>query len=286
MKRINIPIKYSPDDLYDELLEKGSYNEIFIQNLLRNNIKSVYATKEILSGKQLEIEIYPEFFKGQAGAPVKKKVNKDVQDNLNDKNARKQVNRLIECNFTVNDIWITLTYNQDKRPEDMKSAIKNMQNFIRRINYRRKKLGLSKCRYIYITEHSPDSKIPWHHHMIMDGDMDRDIIEECWKLGDRIETKKLVPDENGLVGMANYITKCREKSQKRWNSSVGLIKPKVTVNHYKFKRKKVHNMVLNQNIIQELMEDTYKNYKYTESEVRHNNFNGYWYIYTRMRRRE
>lgn len=279
-------MQYDPDAWFDEKLEQDSYNEIFIQNIIRNSIRSVYATKEIVSGKQLEIEIYPEFYKGQKDCPVKRKVNKDVQDNLNDKNARKQVNRIIECNFTLNDIWATFTYYEDKRPKDMRQALKNMQNFIRRVNYHRKKLGLPKCRYIYITEYVPEAAIPWHHHFIMDGDMDRNIVESLWKLGERTETKRLVPDESGLLGMSNYITKHREKSQKRWNSSTGLIKPKVKVNHYKFKRKKIDEMVINQNIIKVLMESTYKNYRYVEAEVFHNKFNGYWYIYTRMRRRE
>lgn len=90
-----------------------------------------------------------------------------------------------------------------------------MTNYIRRINYRRKKLGLPKAKYIYVTEHDPDAKIRWHHHVIMDGLLDRDVCEKLWKLGERSQSKRLEEDAYGLVGMAKYITKDKHRQKMR-----------------------------------------------------------------------
>ena len=92
----------------------------------------------------------------------------------------------------------------------MEVATKNMQNYIRRLNYQRKKQGLSNARYVYVTECSEKGR--WHHHIVMDGDVDMDTVEAVWNLGKRNEIRRLQRDENGLVGMARYITKEKSKS--------------------------------------------------------------------------
>ena len=170
------------------------------------------ATKEIRSGDQLEVEIYPEFTKGQKDQipdEGKRKRQRQAQKNLNDKNSKKMCERVISENFTDRDIWATFTYTDDNMPASMEVATKNMQNYIRRLNYQRKKQGLSNARYVYVTECSEKGR--WHHHIVMDGDVDMDTVEAVWNLGKRNEIRRLQRDENGLVGMARYITKEKSK---------------------------------------------------------------------------
>ena len=167
----------------------------------------------------------------------KKKYQRQAQKNLNDKNSKKMCERVIGENFTDRDIWATFTYTDDNMPASMEVATKNMQNYIRRLNYQRKKQGLSNARYVYVTECSEKGR--WHHHIVMDGDVDMDTVEAVWNLGKRNEIRRLQRDENGLVGMARYITKEKSKKgkyQKTWCASKGLRKPKEKVNHYKTKR--------------------------------------------------
>lgn len=60
--------------------------------LKEGKVKSIYATKEIRSGDQLEVEIYPEFTKGQKDQipdEGKRKRQRQAQKNLNDKNSKK-----------------------------------------------------------------------------------------------------------------------------------------------------------------------------------------------------
>lgn len=147
-------------------------HEWFIENLFQHRKKVVYALKEITAGDQFEIEIYPQFRSMDEVPPEGRTIKKDnnkAQKNLNDKNARKYVERLINENFSDRDIWMTLTYDDAHLPPDgdVDAAIKNVQKYIRRINYQRKKRGLPNAKYVYVTAYNPDAEIRWHHHIVM-----------------------------------------------------------------------------------------------------------------------
>jgi len=292
-------IPYDYEAAYSKALE--DMHEWFVEQMLKNRKKVIYALKEITAGEQFEIEIYPQFSSMDDVPPEGRSIKNDnskAQRNLNDKNARKYVERLINHNFTDQDIWITLTYDDDHLPQDgdIDAAIKNMQNYIRRINYQRRKRGLPNCKYIYVTEYNPEEEIRWHHHLVMDGSLDLDTVERCWKHGSRNEVRRLEKDENGLSGMANYIVKEKKriKSEKRWNSSQNLMNPDIRVVHskrpaaggsYKQIGSYVDRMVKERDSIQEQLAKWYPDYKFTDANVYYNDFNCMFYIHARMRKR-
>ena len=231
-------IPYDYEAAYNKAME--DMHEWFIENLFQHRKKVIYALKEITAGDQFEIEIYPQFRSMDEVPPDGRTIKKDnnkAQKNLNDKNARKYVERLINENFSDRDIWMTLTYDDEHLPPDgdVDAAIKNVQKYIRRINYQRKKRGLPNAKYVYVTAYNPDAEIRWHHHIVMDGALDMETVESCWKQSSRNEVRRLQTDENGLSGMANYIVeeKNRVPSEKRWNSSQGLRDPRIKVVHSK-----------------------------------------------------
>lgn len=275
-RRKAVYVPYDYEAAYKNSLDKmEEANEERI--LKEGKVKSIYATKEIRSGDQLEVEIYPEFTKGQKDQipdEGKRKRQRQAQKNLNDKNSKKMCERVISENFTDRDIWATFTYTDDNMPASMEVATKNMQNYIRRLNYQRKKQGLSNARYVYVTECSEKGR--WHHHIVMDGDVDMDTVEAVWNLGKRNEIRRLQRDENGLVGMARYITKEKSKKgkyQKTWCASKGLRKPKEKVNHYKTKQKDVDRIVKGDlNVCDHLMKWYGDKYDFAEAEVKYNTF--------------
>lgn len=294
------PIPYDYEAAFNKSL--ADLNEWFVRQMAIHRKKVVYALKEITAGEQFEIEIYPQFRKMDDVPKEGRKVVKDnnkAQKNLNDKNARKYVERLINKNFNDRDIWLTLTYDDDHLPPDgdIDAAIKNMQKYIRRVNYQRGKRGLPNAKYIYVTEYDPDAEIRWHHHIIMDGMMDMDIVEKCWKQASRNEVRRLQKDENGLSGMSRYMVKEKKriKSEKRWNSSQGLQEPDVKIVHskqpekgkgsYKPIGKYVDSMVRNQNTISEVLAGWYPDFDFTNASVYYNDFNYMFYIHARMRRK-
>lgn len=281
-RRINY-IDYDYENEFIDPLDKA--NDSKIEKLLKaGKIHSVYATKTIRAGTQFEVEIYPEFTKKQNENLNLKKRNNKAQKNLNDKNARKRVERLINTNFTSGDVAIHLTYDNKHLPATEEEAFKNMKNYIRRINYKRKRKGLEPAKYIYVTEHNEKKKIRYHHHLVIDGAMSMDELEDMWKYGDRNQTRKLAPDENGLTGLANYLVK-DPLGNKRWCSSLNLKKPKESKSYHSFKARHVEKMVANRDRVKEMLESKYKNMILVSEEIKYNEINERFYIYARMRER-
>lgn len=293
-RKKNVYVEYDYEEAYQKQLE--NLEEDIIKRMMEGKkIRYVYATKEIRSGEQLEVEIYPEFARRQQGEipeEGRRKKSRQAQRNLNEKNSRKQCERTINENFTDEDIWATFTYTAENAPVSMKVAQKNMQNYIRRLNYQRKKRGLPNARYVYVTECGDKGR--WHHHIVLDGDIDIDTVEKLWTLGKRNQVRRLEKDENGLVGMAKYITKPKGKGkkeeegkyQKTWTPSKGLKKPREDKNHYKTKQSHVDKMVKGELKVEDHMKKWYaaEGYIFTEAEIRYNKWNGQYYIYARMRK--
>lgn len=292
-------IPYDYESAYTSNLEM--LHEWFISNLLKHRKKAVYALKEISAGDQFEVEIYPQFRSMDDVPPEGRRLKKDnskAQRNLNEKNSRKYVERLINENFGNKDIWITLTYDDAHLPPDgdIGAAIRNMQRYIKRINYQRKKRGLPKAKYVYVTAYDPGAEIRWHHHMVMDGALDMETVEACWQQSSRNEVRHLQKDENGLFGLANYIVeeKNRIRGERRWNSSQGLRNPGIKVVHskrpasggsYKKIGSFVDGMVKDRDSIPEVLAKWYPDMEFTNAEVYYNDFNCMFYIHARMRKR-
>lgn len=283
--------------------DAGELDEWMIEQMLRTGkIKCIYATKEIYAGNQLEIEIYPEFTREQAKRvgvwqwhPDKAK-QKEAQRNLNDKNARKWLRRLIEHNFDNQDLWITLTYSVE--PADIEEATRNIKKFIRCINGKRKRRGLPNAKYVYVTEEvSEDGEVVRiHHHMVMDGMLDLDTVIKTWKHGGRNEYRKIEKDDDGIAGAMEYMLKPaaekrRKKHRKRWAASTNLEQPPEK-KHHQTRQKDVQKMAQQHDYIREYVENVkmrsgkkrYAGYIYTRAEVRYNELNGMYYVKIRMRK--
>lgn len=275
-------IDYDYDEVFDtpiDLLEESA----IVQALEKRDITSIYATKTIKSGNQLEVEIYPEFTKKKAITKNGRfQKHKDIQNNLNDKNSRKSFIRLVNTNFTKKDYYITLTYEDKHLPEDMKEAMNNIRNYIRRINRLRKKKGLENCKYVYVTEWKKGDKgIRCHHHAIIEGGISMDEIESTWNKGRRNNIRRYDPtEEDGGTGLANYLMK-DPQGNKRWVSSKNLKKPVIRKNHQDFSNKKVKKMVADTAIISGVMSNKYKA-EFKEVEIKYNHFNNKWYLYVKM----
>lgn len=278
-------VEYDYESVFDIEVDSDALEE----HKVKSKDKSVYATKEIYSGEQLEVEIYPTFTKKEIEEIQKQQQEKEKKrnKNKNDKKARKEFTRLANANFNDGDYWLTLTYNNNDYPVDMDEALKNMKNYIRRINRARKKANLENAKYMYITEWTEGKNgIRCHHHMLIDKGIGMEKLEGLWTKGRRNQVRKIKKDEYGLAGMANYLTK-NPKGSKRWCRSTNLKKPVVKKNHYKFKKSRVNKIVKDfKGTIAETMESTYKNYIFTDAELYFNYYNNGYYIYARLRKKE
>ena len=163
-------------------------------------------------------------------APRKYRESTPKQKRLNAKKAKRYFEALVEANFEgTRDFVVHPTFSEDNYPESEEQAHKLVKNWIARLNYRRKKLGLPNCKYIIVFEKSPRGRM--HFHVLMDGQLSREEVEERWQLGycnaDRLRSDPKI----GLQKIISYLSKggeTDEKNSKRWISSKGLIKPWVS----------------------------------------------------------
>ncbi|RHM59678.1 hypothetical protein [Coprobacillus sp. AF33-1AC] len=273
-------IDYDYENYYDN---RFNQEDLDIKKLLDKNLIGVqYCSKTIQSGNQFEIEIYPLFSKKEMDKfNPSKKPTRLAQKSLNDRNARKHFIRLINNNFNKDDYVMHLTYSNENLPPTIEAAEKEVYKFIRKINYRRKKLGLKNAKWIYVTEHDPNKKIRIHHHLIIEKGLDRKLMKDLWMLGTRIKVEELEPDEDGLTGLATYLSK-DPKGKKRWKGSKWLKKPIERKSYTVFSKKKIKNMISNEMLVSQYLNANYKSKKYVKHEIRYNKVNRMYYIYARM----
>lgn len=269
-------------------------------------MRSFIREKKIYCGKQyMEVDIYPytktqQELNKRGKRAGKQKESMPKQKNLNDKNARRYLTQLANTNFTDSDHHITATYKDKFLPATIEEAEKEATNFLRRINYRRKKEGLTPQKYILVTEYTTEKEtekpIRIHHHIFVSGGMDRNIIENLWSKpkrkgepkGERIgyiNADSLQPDENGLAALCAYLTK-NPRGKKRWSSSQNLEKPMSSTNDSKYSRRAIEKLAKNQPDLT-YWETKYPGYTLSSQEygmdTRYNDVTG-WSIYLKLRK--
>lgn len=244
-----------------------------------------YREKKIYSGKILEVEIYPISLQERKQSRKKKeKISELKQKNLNDKNAKKHLIRLLNTNFSDSDLHITLTYKDDELPVNEDEAKKDVNNYLRRIKRFLKRQGLPELKYIAVIEYREGKngkKVRMHHHVVISGDIGRDNAEKLWKKG-RANADRLQADEFGYEALARYISK-DPQGKKRWTQSRNLKQPIIRVSDYKYSNRKVKQLAANQGDKTEF-ENLYPRYIYTSYEVNVNEITAGTYIYLKMRK--
>lgn len=233
---------------YDQFLDMQ--DEAAVDEALRlGKLKCVYATtttrsKNCKTGKVfLESQVYPVY---RRTGKQKKKPSEKAQKNLNEKNARRRFIRLCNINFGPGDLWCTFSVDKDYYPESLEELKKYATSFIRKLQRIWKQEGIEgKLKYIYILEWEDGNKpVRPHIHMLMSGELDRDMVEAAWKYGKRNQTRRIYHDDDFMItGLANYLSK-NPKGHKRWYASKGLKKPETRPRSFrKFTKTKVEKSV-------------------------------------------
>lgn len=215
--------------------------------------------KKIDCAEYREVDIIPRTEKAEEAAKGKRgkrrKSKKPKQDALNDKNSKRYLVQMGNGNFQSGDQHISCTYDADNLPGTVKEAERIVGNYLRRIAYRRRKLEIEPLKYILVTEYkfSKDGEQlkRIHHHIIMNGGMDRDEVEMMWT-AQRVNWKKadspnkaeaaayrasvkkmgwvnadrLQTNENGIEGLCKYMIK-DPQGKKRYSSSRNLERPEI-----------------------------------------------------------
>lgn len=180
-------------------------------------------------GSTIEVE---ENYPSNYGAPGKGRLKKikatpEQIKAQNRKNKEKRIRRKIKANFREEDIWLTLTYRKEERPESMKEATKDIRAFLDKLRRAYKKQGVP-LKWMLHTEIGSRGGI--HHHLIINRVTDSDlIIRRAWKKGGA--HMDLLYEEGGFRKLAAYLAKEPDSENKlqesRFSCSRNLKKPKL-----------------------------------------------------------
>lgn len=195
-----------------------------------------YYEKRIESGPMVEISRY---FASRSGRAIPRSANRaetpESQAEVNERNAQKQMQRLIYANFAQEDLFVTFTHADELTEE---RAMAEERNLIDRLKRLRRKKGLPELKYIAVTEEQGR----WHHHLIMSGGLTMEELQAVWQGRGRIHLSML-DDGDQYRGLARYLTvqhkpkrgqaeksdvsakRPRRKYQRRWHASRNLIHP-------------------------------------------------------------
>ena len=267
--------------------------------------KNFIREKRIYCGKEwLEVDIVPVTNMPEAGKG-KTKESSQAQKNLNDKRSKRRFVQIANANFGEDDLHISATYNEEHLPMTLKEAEKNVHNYLDRVKRRMKRVTGQDLKYMLVTEYTPDEEdedkaVRIHHHIIINGGLNRDDLELMWsttrinwnKANDREYRKKidyigfvncdrLQPNENGIEGLVNYINK-RKKGCKKWSTSMNLEKPKEKKNDHKYSFRKLRELAKTPED-KEVWRKQYPGYEPTKIDFQYNDYTG-WSCYLRLRK--
>ena len=144
--------------------------------------------REIRSGAVLEREYY-----AVADAPRNIGKSEPKPQNLrtpeekeiyNRRKSEKQFIRLVNSNFTSNDYYVTLTYDDEHYPESYKQALDDLRNYIRRLKY-----SNPAARIVGVVGYGTKTG-RLHLHLMIGGVCELDIISK-WNGGKVAKFEKL-----------------------------------------------------------------------------------------------
>lgn len=172
--------------------------------------------------------------KGEKRA-AKLKPTSDAQKKVNERRSKIKKQRIIRANFAEGDLWITFTYEKEKRPESIEKAKSDRKALLDKLRARLLKLGI-EFKYVCSTE--VGSKGGVHHHLIMKP-CDTSIISKIWKKGG-VHIEYIYSED--ISRLARYMTGDDSEDERHrhsvvlesWSRSKNLIVPEV-------KKERIHN---------------------------------------------
>ena len=228
----------------------------------------------------------------------KEKISPLKQKNLNDKNAKRYFVQIAEANFGAGDLALHLTYADEHLPDTPEEAHHNATLFLDRAARLRKKKGLPKLKYLLVTQigRKKNGTHRIHHHILMNGGLNRDEVEELWwKVKATKEhpavmfgwanADRLRPNQKGISQIAGYIAQ-DSAGKKHWTQSQNLIRPWSRSNDHKYSRRqleKVAALPQDSDAYKKFWKMQYEGYDLQECIQDYNDITG-WSFHLKLRR--
>ena len=204
-------------------------------------MRRIYREKSYQCGDYKEVYIFPCYTSARRPGVRGKKAKPTTEGmkKINRKNTENKLIRLLNANFTAEDLSLDLTYSPEHNPTEDAAALKNLQNFLRRLKRARARKGLGELKYIAVTEKG-SRKGRFHHHLVISGGIDVKGLGDLWGKG-LIKVSPLHFDETGLIGKGRYMVK-QSLYFKAFNASKNLIHPQPTSRDGRLSQKQVEEL--------------------------------------------
>lgn len=188
--------------------------------------------KTVKAGRLVYAVVYttPTMGDGPRERQQKQHASCEAREKLNARTSYQKLERLLAANFDTGDLWVTLTYSDEKLPHSRARAMQRFRRFTCNLRKAREQRG-ETLKYIYVTEGDfPGGRL--HHHMVANSTgADLDEIKRIWTQGD-VEIRRLTFDAvNTYEQLSVYMTKePREHGHPKvgehmWVPSRGLARP-------------------------------------------------------------
>lgn len=170
-------------------------------------MRRTYREKIYRCGEYLSVQVFPVFSRSNGRRKKRAKPTSAMQARLNQKNAERELIRILNANFTEDDISVTLTFSDEHLPDTYEEAERAAKNFLRRVNRLRVKRGLGEMKRVLIPGAGR-----FHFHIPMSGGIDDKTLASMWPFG-YCNTIHFQFNESGLEGHARYVAKQYEEDQ-------------------------------------------------------------------------
>ena len=243
-----------------------------------------YREKSYKCGDYKEVYVYPVFVELKKDGTRKRKAKPtcEAQKRLNKRISENNLIRLLNANFTSNDLAFDLSYKDKTNPKTKEQAKRDVQNFVRRLKRFRKQAGLSPLKYISVTE-CGTRKGRFHHHLVINGGVSINDLAKLWGKG-YTKAQPLQFDETGLIAKGKYMAK-QALFFRSFNASKNLIHPQPTTRDGRLSQRKAMEMC--QDIYnKDLYEHLYEGYAFAEAKSFYNEVNGGVYLVVRLYRKD
>lgn len=241
---------------------------------------------DVIAAESLEIKkisTYPMFDirEKYKSRKQKKKQSRKEQKDWNEKNAKEYFIAKAHCNFDTSDYVWHITLEDEHRPKTLEEAEKMFRNLIIKVNRWRKKRGIPRARYMAVIEYGESGKLHWH--ILIDGKLHRDILEEAWNKGSS-NVDRIKQNDEGFKDLCKYMLK-DPKGKKRYKPSRGnLVEPPTpTINDNKFSKREMIKMSTSWPTKEEV-EKWYPGYTLTKFDIKVDEVYGGIYMNIEMRR--
>lgn len=278
-------------------------------------MRRTYREKIYKCGDYIDVQVFPVFAHGNTRRKKRAKPTSEMQSRLNQRNAERALIRLLNANFTEDDISVTLTFSEEHLPDSYEEAERRMKNFLRRVKRLRAKLGLSEIKYIII----PGSG-RYHFHIPMNGGIDDKTLASLWPYG-YCNTIHFQFNESGLEGHARYVARqfeedqyggrdllsmldideetgevsemqnaeCkmkRKKGKRRYSCSKNIVRPETEERDGRISAQRVEDMATVDSASRAVFEKLYPGYCFSSCVPYYNQENGGYYLEIRMYRED